>query len=428
MDHHPPPYSSAHNHSSHWSLPAYTSGARSGPSTSSGHQTEHRYSLGSKPERPWITLKVRSYSPNANLLPLFYEGDTISGSVSLDLTKSDAVREVSVTLQATVSITGQQALDFLNIPQILFAQSSGKLHGTHSWPFAIALPREVTLGNSMRSAHTFCLPPRFSEPHSFVHIDYRIVATVKRHKFAVNSSVLTNAVYLPRIIAEPPSAPREVAYREGTLPPGPELDPDGWKALPPIDIRGRLFSTKPVNVRCTLAIATPLTFAINCPIPFHLTLASTDPVALDLLSDPRAVAVRLLRSVEVSGAPPAHARQEEVIGTAVFWPTTDGVSRGDGVKRLSGEVLVRKRLSPSFTFDKVTVRYVVALYSFQAPGFAPDVPASEQLVAEEVRVTLRNFHGIVPRSYAPPGALTGGDSSSAEQHPRYFYMDSGPMI
>lgn len=41
---------------------------------------------------------MASRSPDKNLLPLFYEGDIITGTVSLYLKSKEPIREISVTV------------------------------------------------------------------------------------------------------------------------------------------------------------------------------------------------------------------------------------------------------------------------------------------------------------------------------------------
>jgi hypothetical protein len=59
-------------------------------------------------------------------------------------------------------------------------------------------------------------------------------------------------MYLPRSYAEQPSALRAAAYREGADLVGPEGDPEGWKVLPLVTIKGTLFEAKTVEVECTV--------------------------------------------------------------------------------------------------------------------------------------------------------------------------------
>lgn len=51
-----------------------------------------------------------------------------------------------------------------------------------------------------------------------------------------------------------PSSPlRQLAYRDNTDIPGPYLDPDGWHALEPVQIRGTVFGERSVDAKCTVS-------------------------------------------------------------------------------------------------------------------------------------------------------------------------------
>lgn len=54
----------------------------------------------------------------------------------------------------------------------------------------------------------------------------------------------------------PPLFPplRLISYREGTPLLGPDIDPEGWHALEPVQIEGMLFKVRPVNITCTVSI------------------------------------------------------------------------------------------------------------------------------------------------------------------------------
>lgn len=45
-----------------------------------------------------------------------------------------------------------------------------------------------------------------------------------------------------------------MAYSDGSLLIGPEGDPEGWKVLPPVQVKGTLFNVKEVEVTCTVRI------------------------------------------------------------------------------------------------------------------------------------------------------------------------------
>ncbi len=62
--------------------------------------------------------------------------------------------------------------------------------------------------------------------------------------------------YIP--IMRPPVFPplRLISYREGTPLLGPDIDPEGWHALAPVEIEGMLFKVRPVKVTCNVSIHT----------------------------------------------------------------------------------------------------------------------------------------------------------------------------
>jgi hypothetical protein len=218
MDAEPPPYSLPPHLSPRRTIssctPTYTS------SLSTPFRTQHCYSLDRSNRKPWVSLIIHSRSPSSNMLPLFYEHDVITGSVSLDLTKPDNIRDIDVTvsvstfilhsivvypynrayriscggnlshqLQAGATGVGQRLEIFLEKSQTLWSQPSGKMQGHYSWPFLIDLPQEVTIATSNNSqTTTFPLPPRFSERGSLAQIEYQLIVTVRRGFLAVNST------------------------------------------------------------------------------------------------------------------------------------------------------------------------------------------------------------------------------------------------
>lgn len=61
-------------------------------------------------------------------------------------------------------------------------------------------------------------------------------------------SLTTSIFYTPLNRAEPPSLLRQKAYQNGTVIPGPDVDPSGWKVLPPLQWTGTLFDAKTVTI------------------------------------------------------------------------------------------------------------------------------------------------------------------------------------
>lgn len=71
-------------------------------SPSSSARSQHRYCLTNGnvkgQDRPWLSLLLRSRSPKSENLPMFIGKDAIAGTVELDLTKPENIREVVVTV------------------------------------------------------------------------------------------------------------------------------------------------------------------------------------------------------------------------------------------------------------------------------------------------------------------------------------------
>ncbi|KAA1477189.1 hypothetical protein DENSPDRAFT_884883 [Dentipellis sp. KUC8613] len=426
MDQEPPPYVPQHSRRPRpLTLPSYSlaSAPSIAQSLSTPYQSEHQYSLENSKGLPWASLHIRSRSPSSHSLPLYFEHDVISGSVSLDLGKPDGIRGVMITVQAGATGVGQRLEIFMETSQTLWSQPSGKLQGNHTWPFSITLPREIAISESRNAPpRVYQLPPRFSERGSLAHIDYKLFVTIRRGILSVNSTLSTNFVYLPNSVAEQPSALREVAYREGSALPGPQEDPEGWKVLSAVELKGHLFGSRPVALTYTLAIAAPLSFAANTPIPLFLTVCSDDDVAIDLLSHPQAIVVYLIRTLTIFDNPRNWRAPtfDDAMGRAVFWLADEHLPRR-GTRRLWGELHLRKGLKQSFTFSKFSVRYAISLYPSKAAGFVPSSPPYQALISEDITVTLRNYPGVTPRSYMPPGTVLPDEGERSGASARFHY-------
>jgi len=180
---------------------------------------------------------------------------------------------------------GQEEEVFLTEEQTLWAPSGkeSKLSGKHSWLFKFVLPKEVTVEESETKKGSFRLPPSWTERASPAYIDYKIIVTLKRGFMRVNQTyvcsfphvvsaasqivvhfrVVTNFGYHPNTLPDPPSPLRRLAYSEGSPLVGPEGDPEGWKVLLPVKIRGTLFGTKEVEVDCTVRLLEVFKYAPN---------------------------------------------------------------------------------------------------------------------------------------------------------------------
>lgn len=276
------------------------------------------------------------------------------------------------------------------------------------------MPREVVIpGNSQTPAKSYPLPPRFSERGSQAHIDYRIVVSVRRRRFSADSTyaspssihtwritapafrLFTPIVYLPYSIAGVPSLKRQGAYRSGTLPPGPRADPDGWKTLPICETIGKLLSARSAStsihcrvssqmqltVRRRLTSAadsfpsraryapsvhwhdnqygrlrmTQLSYAASTCIPLHVSLHAADSRVADLLTQD-SILVQLVRTMDIQDFTPTRRAMSfhDVMSEGVFWPAPDDRAT-PGERRFFGEIPLRKKLTSSFDFAKLSV-------------------------------------------------------------------------
>ncbi|KAJ7031298.1 hypothetical protein C8F04DRAFT_1110697 [Mycena alexandri] len=398
-------------------LPAYS---RAGPGP---YRTEHKFTLENK-GKPWLFLFIKSRAATPAAAPFFLENDVVAGRVELEADKSEAIKSITVTIQGGATAVGQEEQVFLDLNEVLWSDKAGKItKGKHSWPFSFTLPSKVdspdvkgiTLPpeSKIKNAKliTVDAPPSFSERGSPAYIDYKALVNVKRGAFKPNQLLSANMNYLPLRQAEPPSALRQLAYKEGTDLIGPDGDPAGWKVLPPVKFKGRLFDAVDVELECTLAVATPLAFTIGSPIPLILTLKSENQQALDTLAVPNAVKLYLVRSIAMG----SDAMQDDVVdrrsnsffesngGQAYFWPSNEGAQE-PGKRVLRGELEVKRQTKPSFLFPRLTIRYTLDLKAFAITGFTSvGIEAGKSLLSEPVKITTKQIPGIAPRSYAPPG-------------------------
>jgi len=374
---------------------------------------EYQRSLERGKNQKWLSVFIKSGAKNASSMPMFFENDDILGRVEIDLEKAESVKCVTITIQAGTTFVGQDENIFLTETQTLWtptAESGSKLKGKHSWPFKFVLKREVPMKEEKKSEMMYRLPPNFTETASPAYIDYKLIVTVHRGLLRVNQVLSTSLGYLPTTFPDPPSTLRRLAYQENTQLIGPDGDPQGWKVLTPVIVKGTLFSAKPVKVECTLAIASPLSYAVGSAIPFIITFKGDDAQVLDVLGKPSTVRLRLVRSMATGseatddmGSRRTDNHFLEQVGQAYFW---DSKGAQDVNKRVfQGEMELVKTLKPSFKFPNFTIRYKLELSPFEAAGFVGPVYEGKYpaLLSEQVTITTKQIPGLTIRSYAPPG-------------------------
>lgn len=274
-----------------------------------GLTTAHVYTIPTKKASPWLTLRVNSKAKTVNHLPYFWEGDAVAGSVDLDLEQEMTIKAVTVSVRITLLLYARiyslfaaiqlmgdlitpdaASLTFLDVTHELWSSAKGdprgvdteneeniaslpwkeKLTGKLSWPFSLVIPSEVRIKVG-RTHDVFNTPCSFMERGANVTIIYRLKTTIIRgtflpssmsaffgHNIFINthllSSVDTTIVFIPRIRPQSPSLAMQLAYQERHPLIGPNGDPEGWHTLDPVSMRGTLFRTRDISIRCVVRL------------------------------------------------------------------------------------------------------------------------------------------------------------------------------
>ncbi|KZT27228.1 hypothetical protein NEOLEDRAFT_164644 [Neolentinus lepideus HHB14362 ss-1] len=370
----------------------------------------------------WLRLSVQNlHSTNVTSLPVFFDHDTITGSVEVNLDKPDGIKSIVISLIGGTTAVGQEEARLLEEERQLWPRqgnTDGALQGQHSWSFSIRIPRDISLPAKYngKPGETYQLPPTFSERANPMYIDYKLVVRVKRGFLRPNSTLVQTIAYLPRSTAQAPTPQRQKAYEAGHPLPGPDVDPDGWKELAPVTLKGTMFGSKEVEIHSQLSLALPLTYAHGTPIHLTLTLSCADEQALDLVCSHGAVRIFLVRSVVVGlgATDSSKTRSDNIfktsVGRAVIWRTDEGHPESQSSsttipsRLLQGEIDVQKSMKPNFDFPTVSIKYEIVFLSYHVAGFVPAPHADQPLQSEPVKIVTTYPHGwALPRSYAPPG-------------------------
>jgi len=145
-----------------------------------------------------------------------------------------------------------------------------------------------------------------------------------------------------------------------------------------------------------------------------MIIETPDEQALDLLSSPRAVVVRLQRRVTYKAGAANHRTHAAGRGwhaavdypsTAVFWPGP-AYDEGKG-RRLDGEIQLSKYLKPSSALMYFSITYNVMVFPFEAIAF--NSTDKDPLLTKKVDIGTLYAQGPRAKVYSPP---TYSDPSS----------------
>ncbi|KAF5342240.1 hypothetical protein D9611_001661 [Ephemerocybe angulata] len=382
--------------------------------------TEHTFVLTEGKSSPWITLKLRSSAKSSKSLPTYFEKETITGQLEVNAERGDSIQAITATLSGRI-ISGAGSNDcfvFLNqtlpvwaksldcprVPSPSEGASSTKLLGHCVWPLSIPIPRTVELPSGGGDVRSYRLPETFLERYTKVSVQYDLTIVVSRGKLRSDNVLKTAFGYVPSSRPDAPSLLRQLVYQEKLPLPSPANDPEGWKTLRPVSARGLMFKTRPVEARCTLALAKPLCYTRGSVLPCYISLEGRESAVLDVLANPGSILVKLRRRVRFYNQ--ATATRKEVswnesvedVGTAVWWnPANSG---SDAYNRfLEGEIHLAKDLRPSCEMAHFSISYYVVLCPFKAANYSSDGAA---LLSEPVEIATMYAKGPRPNAYAPP--------------------------
>ncbi|KAJ7067120.1 hypothetical protein C8F01DRAFT_1247521 [Mycena amicta] len=405
------------------SLPAYTAHApRPRTAGTVREPTEHVFEIKDKKKKAWATLKLNSSARSATNLPTFLEGEPLQGSVTLDLSHSEKILGVTIQTRGSI-VTGPSEVDrlvFLDIstPLWLKTSDSSKLSsGDYHWPFSISLPKEVVLPDAKGkhgALQTYQLPQTFLERATRASVFYELFVHIARSTFRVDNKLQTMFVYVPAIRPGPPSQLRQLAYRQNSSIPGPDMDLAGWYRLPQASISGEVFGNRRVTIQGILSLAKPLSYTRGSVIPVSITYICEDAQALHLVCTPATTNLCLQRHVAFSHIPPgARSAREHLellpdgprtldINRAIWWPVA--VEDSSRSCRFDGEIHLPKSLKPSTSISHFSIGYHVVLQPFRVTGFVPDgsKTCTQPLLRQEVQVASIFAKGPKPRCFTPP--------------------------
>ncbi|KZT38176.1 hypothetical protein SISSUDRAFT_1129008 [Sistotremastrum suecicum HHB10207 ss-3] len=382
-----------------------------------------------KTGHPWVTLKVKSLAQSSTSLPVFEPGEDIVGSVELDLKERTTIHSVTLNIRGEV-INPQNRVwkdekqafvsdsPFLNHVVVLFSQKGenvhgehGKLEGHHKFPFRFKLPLTADVETSPGVTESFPLPAQFTERRAEASLNYTIACDISYGLIHKLASISKNFGVIPLHRPDPPSLLRQEAYSQGTPPPGPMVDPEGWFTMAPAKIVGKVFHTEHAEITAVLSLAKPLVYTRTTHIPLHLVLTSPSKQALDLVANPEAIQICLTRVVnaghearkktDMKMGPQTQAQAQTM---AIFWHSNDREDSGDqdeNKRIFEGEIRIKPDQAASSAYWHLVVRYHVCILPFKVSGW--EYHGKDWIAEQKVEIVVRLADGPHPVSYAPPG-------------------------
>ena len=100
---------------------------------------------------------------------------------------------------------------------------------------------------------SFRLPETFLERQTRVSVQYDLTIIVSRGKLRADNRIKTAFGYVPSSRPDAPSLLRQIAYQQFLPVPGPLSDPEGWKTMRPVSVRGTMFCVHRAEAKATVS-------------------------------------------------------------------------------------------------------------------------------------------------------------------------------
>ncbi|KAJ7843144.1 hypothetical protein B0H14DRAFT_2585975 [Mycena olivaceomarginata] len=221
---------------------------------------EFSYEIKNYSAKPWPTLTLLGHPILSTTTPTFIDRSGITGS-----TEAESPKPQIPSNQLLYSLilenphkhsknfpTAKAGLDTVNgDPRAPGTSDAGntwteKLKGNYELPFSINIPEGS--------------------------IEYYLELRISRGKLRSDDRIMTPFGLFILRPPSPPSQLQQLAYRSNIRIPGPHSDPDGWHALEPVQVEGKLFGERTVNAKCTVFLAKPR--CVRCTFGYSSTNVS----------------------------------------------------------------------------------------------------------------------------------------------------------
>ncbi|KAF8650075.1 hypothetical protein AX16_005418 [Volvariella volvacea WC 439] len=393
--------------------------------------TEHVFTLDNPKGKACLTLPLKSYAKSSHSSPPVYTtGSRVTGDVQLELDHWESIKSVVIMVVGTKTLVGREPRCILKMEKTLWnakqgdhlpvagasppssptdpsaqdgsvsalppsASASGapgrntthnmlgskvqkvwnpntvSMSGAFQLPFEFdGLPTEVELSDVPHHyPKWYPLLPHITERPSLVHLGYKVEVFVKKVWYDMPAKLTAILVYLPLETARLPSLLSQLAYGENQQALfGPDVDPEGWKVLPSVSFKGKLFNAQDVEhssipyLRYRQTNPAALAYDASC---FYLVRVTI--VGPSALSYPLGDEQQQQKRKELGEANTLFKSLDQ----AYFWyeKGNEDNAKGSGTENgsrsemdakkfrrvLHGKIMLAKNIKPSFIFPGITV-------------------------------------------------------------------------